>query len=89
MRLKTRLECVGSSPRVSGVYQDSVREFTGRLPGVAEGLAESWEAHWEFARISPKVSGRSLGTCWEIARGRPGDSPQGMPEVAGLQEVVN
>ncbi|RRT39871.1 hypothetical protein B296_00000662 [Ensete ventricosum] len=50
MRLGTRQECVGSSPRVSGVCQDGAREFTGRRPrlvgrlsGVAERLAESWE----------------------------------------------
>ncbi|RRT66829.1 hypothetical protein B296_00032665, partial [Ensete ventricosum] len=45
MQLGTRLECVGSSSRVSGAYQDSVREFAGRRPrlvgrlsGVAKGL---------------------------------------------------
>ncbi|RWV76839.1 hypothetical protein GW17_00062438 [Ensete ventricosum] len=45
MRLGTRQECVGSSPRVSGVCQDGVREFarrklrlTGRLSMVAEKL---------------------------------------------------
>ncbi|RRT31995.1 hypothetical protein B296_00057367 [Ensete ventricosum] len=48
MRLGTRLECVRSSSRVSGTYQDGVREFArrrprlvGRLSGVAERLAES------------------------------------------------
>ncbi|RRT71805.1 hypothetical protein B296_00019962, partial [Ensete ventricosum] len=45
MRLGTRQECVGSSLRVSGVYQDGAREFarrrprlTGRFSGVAEKL---------------------------------------------------
>ncbi|RWV77122.1 hypothetical protein GW17_00062097 [Ensete ventricosum] len=45
MRLGTRQECVGSSPRVSGVYQDGAREFvrrrqrlTRRLSGVAGKL---------------------------------------------------
>ncbi|RWV79997.1 hypothetical protein GW17_00058794 [Ensete ventricosum] len=59
MRLKTRLECIGSPPRVSGVCQDSTREFTGRRPrlarrlsGVAEKLAVSWKVgtRREFAR---------------------------------------
>ncbi|RWV94574.1 hypothetical protein GW17_00042876 [Ensete ventricosum] len=64
MRLGTCQECIGSSPRVLGVYQDGVREFArrrprliGRLSGVAEKLARSWEglddaegAHREFAR---------------------------------------
>ncbi|RRT51747.1 hypothetical protein B296_00050922 [Ensete ventricosum] len=50
MRLGTRQKCVGSSPRVSGVCQDSAREFarrrprlTGRLSRVAERLVGSWE----------------------------------------------
>ncbi|RZS25412.1 hypothetical protein BHM03_00058608 [Ensete ventricosum] len=50
MRLATRLECIGSSPRVSEACQDGTREFTGRKPrlvgrlsGVAERLTGSWE----------------------------------------------
>ncbi|RWW54519.1 hypothetical protein BHE74_00038895 [Ensete ventricosum] len=50
MRLGTRLDIVGSSPRVSGACQDGAREFTERrqslvkrLSGVAERLAGSWE----------------------------------------------
>ncbi|RZS28882.1 hypothetical protein BHM03_00062538 [Ensete ventricosum] len=50
MRLETRLECVESSSRALGAYQDGVREFTGRrlrlaerLSGVAKKLAGSWE----------------------------------------------
>ncbi|RWW41906.1 hypothetical protein BHE74_00052576 [Ensete ventricosum] len=46
MQLGTRLECVGNSLRVSGVYQDGVREFAkkrsrlaGRLSGVVAKLA--------------------------------------------------
>ncbi|RRT35904.1 hypothetical protein B296_00013777 [Ensete ventricosum] len=48
MRLGTRQEYVGSSSRVSGVYQDGTREFAinrprlaRRLSGVAEKLAGS------------------------------------------------
>ncbi|RWW45189.1 hypothetical protein BHE74_00048988 [Ensete ventricosum] len=51
MRLRTHLECVRSSRRVSGVYQDGAREFAGRrsrlvgrLSRVAERLARSWES---------------------------------------------
>ncbi|RWV96542.1 hypothetical protein GW17_00040728 [Ensete ventricosum] len=50
MRLGTHLECVGSSPKVSGACHDDTREFAGRrsrlaerLSGIAEKLAESWK----------------------------------------------
>ncbi|RWW07383.1 hypothetical protein GW17_00029238 [Ensete ventricosum] len=33
--------------------------------------AKDWTIRWEFARTSPKVSGISLGTRWEIAGGGP------------------
>ncbi|RWW38270.1 hypothetical protein BHE74_00056511 [Ensete ventricosum] len=47
---------------------------------------KDWTIRWELARSSPKVSGRSLGTCWEITGEGPWDSPQGMLEVARLWE---
>ncbi|RWW75862.1 hypothetical protein BHE74_00016088 [Ensete ventricosum] len=57
MRLGTRLEYVGSSPRVSGACQDGTREFDGRrlrlaerLSGVAERLAGSWEGIGKIIR---------------------------------------
>ncbi|RWV82835.1 hypothetical protein GW17_00055623 [Ensete ventricosum] len=77
MRLGTHQECVGSSPRVSGVYQDGAKEFAGRRPRLIERLSRVTErlagmkAHRAFARTLPKVSGRSLGTRREITRGRP------------------
>ncbi|RWV77382.1 hypothetical protein BHE74_00034992 [Ensete ventricosum] len=43
MQLGTHLECIESSPRVSGVYQDGAREFAGRrlrLIGILSGVAE-------------------------------------------------
>ncbi|RWV90229.1 hypothetical protein BHE74_00032704 [Ensete ventricosum] len=43
MRLGTRQECVGSSPRVSGVYQDGAREFAGRRSRLAERLSGVFE----------------------------------------------
>ncbi|RZS15254.1 hypothetical protein BHM03_00047067 [Ensete ventricosum] len=39
MQLGTRQECVGSSPRVSGVCQDSAREFARRRPRLARRLS--------------------------------------------------
>ncbi|RWW48453.1 hypothetical protein BHE74_00045470 [Ensete ventricosum] len=54
MRLGTCLECVGSSPRVSGACQDSIREFakrrsrlSGRLSGVVEKLIGNRQEHIE------------------------------------------
>ncbi|RZS10078.1 hypothetical protein BHM03_00041238 [Ensete ventricosum] len=51
MQLGTRLECIGSLPRVSGACQDGTTEFAGRrsrlagrLSGVAEWLAGKEEA---------------------------------------------
>ncbi|RZR98645.1 hypothetical protein BHM03_00028031 [Ensete ventricosum] len=44
MQLGTRLECVESSSRVSGAYQDGAREFTGRrsrLAGRLSGVLKS------------------------------------------------
>ncbi|RWV80154.1 hypothetical protein GW17_00058616 [Ensete ventricosum] len=50
IELGTRFECIRSSPRVSGAYQDGTREFTerryrlaGRLLTVIEKLTGSWE----------------------------------------------
>ncbi|RZR79057.1 hypothetical protein BHM03_00004628 [Ensete ventricosum] len=50
MRIGTHLKYVESSPRVSGACQDGAKEFAGRRPrlagrlsGVAEMLARSWE----------------------------------------------
>ncbi|RWW74121.1 hypothetical protein BHE74_00017951 [Ensete ventricosum] len=82
MRLGTRLECVRSLPRVSGVYQDGAREFVGRrsrltrrLSRVAEMLVGSSDdvvgAYREFTRGSLKEWGSSLGTRREIVGGRP------------------
>ncbi|RRT48747.1 hypothetical protein B296_00009697 [Ensete ventricosum] len=48
MRLGTRLQCIRSSPRVLGVYQNGAKELVkkrlrliGRLSGVVERLVES------------------------------------------------
>ncbi|RWW87208.1 hypothetical protein BHE74_00003981 [Ensete ventricosum] len=68
MWLGTRLECVGSSLRVSGACQDGAREFAGRrrrlvgrLSGVAERLV-GMGPRWEFARRSAEGNKSSLGT---------------------------
>ncbi|RRT70512.1 hypothetical protein B296_00000782 [Ensete ventricosum] len=39
MRLGTHQECVGSSPKVSGVCQDGTREFARRRPRLVERLS--------------------------------------------------
>ncbi|RWW44310.1 hypothetical protein BHE74_00049942 [Ensete ventricosum] len=64
MRLETRQECVGSSSRVLGVCQDGAREFAkrrsrliGRLSGVAEKLAGSWD--------DLKIRRRNREALWE------------------------
>ncbi|RWV79810.1 hypothetical protein GW17_00059002 [Ensete ventricosum] len=59
MRLGTRQECVGSSPRVSGVCQDGAREFAGRRPRLARRLSG----------VADKLAG-SIG---KIARNTLGD----------------
>ncbi|RWW70394.1 hypothetical protein BHE74_00021927 [Ensete ventricosum] len=57
MRLRTHLEYVGSSPWVSGVFQDGTREFIRKRPrlierllGVAEKLTVSWKGIEKIAR---------------------------------------
>ncbi|RRT34137.1 hypothetical protein B296_00045084 [Ensete ventricosum] len=59
MQLETRLECVGSSPRVLRVCQNGAREFAGRRPkligrllGVVKRLVRSWEGLF----IGPKLA---------------------------------
>ncbi|RRT58489.1 hypothetical protein B296_00034085 [Ensete ventricosum] len=81
MRLGTCLECIGSSLRVSGACQDSVREFVGRRLRLVKRLsqlrhrAKDWMMQIELVGSllgdSLKGSGSSLGTCWEIIVGRP------------------
>ncbi|RWV88342.1 hypothetical protein GW17_00049581 [Ensete ventricosum] len=77
MRLGTRQEYIGSSPRVSRVCQDGAREFNrrrprlvGRLSGVAEKLVGRLDdvegARWEFARRFTERIGK-------LAKNTPGD----------------
>ncbi|RZS25401.1 hypothetical protein BHM03_00058594 [Ensete ventricosum] len=83
MRLGTRQECVGSSPRVSGACQDGAREFakrrrrlTGRLSGVAEKLTENWEGIGQGLDDTEGAVGSSLGDSSKIgklSRNTPGD----------------
>ncbi|RRT55170.1 hypothetical protein B296_00016278 [Ensete ventricosum] len=59
MRLRTRLECVESSPRVSGACYDGVREFIRRRSRLTERLSgeisrRDREARWEYAGRSPE-----------------------------------
>ncbi|RWW01850.1 hypothetical protein GW17_00035100 [Ensete ventricosum] len=103
MRLRTHQECVGSSPRVSGVYQDGAREFakrrsrlTRRLSGVAEKLVESrdvqtkrWDLVGSSLRDSPKESGSSLGMRREIAGKKTGGLVARLPEAAEVYRNYN
>ncbi|RWW00982.1 hypothetical protein GW17_00036012 [Ensete ventricosum] len=73
MRLGNRQESVGSSLRVSGVCQDGAREFVrrrsrlaGRLSGVAERLAGSWEGL--DVDVKPSASDGSTGVAQDFGR---------------------
>ncbi|RWW10908.1 hypothetical protein BHE74_00046159 [Ensete ventricosum] len=55
MQLGTRLECVGSLPRVSGACQDSAREFAERRPRLARRLSG------DFAEGIKKITRNTLG----------------------------
>ncbi|RZS22469.1 hypothetical protein BHM03_00055265 [Ensete ventricosum] len=84
-RARVRTMQLGTHWSALGACQDGAREFVGRRPRlagrlsrVAERLAGSWKglddavgAHRVFVRISPKASGRSLGTRQEITGGGP------------------
>ncbi|RZS08419.1 hypothetical protein BHM03_00039404 [Ensete ventricosum] len=59
MRLETRQECIGSSPRVSRVCQDDTREFARRRPRLAGRLS----------RVAEKLVGRIR----KLARNMSGD----------------
>ncbi|RWV85392.1 hypothetical protein GW17_00052819 [Ensete ventricosum] len=72
MQLGTRLECIESSLRVSGVCQDGAREFarrrlrlTGRLSEEAEKLVGSSDdavgARWEFVEGIVKLARNTQG----------------------------
>ncbi|RWW44186.1 hypothetical protein BHE74_00050077 [Ensete ventricosum] len=58
IRLGTRLECVESSPRVSGPCQDDAREFIGRRPRLVEILSGVAE---RLARSIRKIARNTLG----------------------------
>ncbi|RWW56573.1 hypothetical protein BHE74_00036698 [Ensete ventricosum] len=67
MRLGTRYECVGSSSSVSGVCQDSAREFVKRIPRLAErlsGVAEKLVGRPRFAERLSEVAEKLAGS-WD------------------------
>ncbi|RWW61413.1 hypothetical protein BHE74_00031527 [Ensete ventricosum] len=78
MWLGTHLELVGSLPRVSGACQDGAREFAGRRPRLAgrlSGVAEKLAGSWEGFGLHPKEidSGRwsaSRRRTWEVDVGQ-------------------
>ncbi|RWV95487.1 hypothetical protein BHE74_00011369 [Ensete ventricosum] len=96
MRLGTHQECVGISPRVSGVCQDGTREFARRrarlarrLSGVAEKLVGNDVVGSRRSSLgdSPKGSGSSLGTRRKISRRRPKDLPQECRRLPDWREL--
>ncbi|RRT48855.1 hypothetical protein B296_00018542 [Ensete ventricosum] len=73
MWLGTHQECVGSSPKVSGVYQDGAREFArrrprlvGRLSRVAEKFAGN-NGPRSSLDIGPGLDD-TVGPRWEFAK---------------------
>ncbi|RWV79107.1 hypothetical protein GW17_00059814 [Ensete ventricosum] len=79
--------------RLSGVVEKLAESCNGLVMDVliimivsGQGLDDAVGAHRAFARISSKVSERSLGTRQGITGGRPSDSPLEKPKVADLQE---
>ncbi|RRT49470.1 hypothetical protein B296_00011630 [Ensete ventricosum] len=93
MQLGTHLECVGSSPRVSGACQDGTREFagrrsrlTGRLSRVAEKLI-GMETRREIIESSPRFGGL-LGVCRKLAEGIKGLPGVHLKLVEGDREPI-
>ncbi|RRT58420.1 hypothetical protein B296_00002160 [Ensete ventricosum] len=60
MHLGTRQECVGSSPRVSGVCQDSAREFAKRRPS-DDAIGSRRKFAKRFAEGIRKLAGKAKG----------------------------
>ncbi|RWW15279.1 hypothetical protein GW17_00020888 [Ensete ventricosum] len=63
MRLRTRLEYIGSLARVSGACQDSAREFFGRRPRLAERLLVVAEKLAGSCEGIGKIARNTLGDC--------------------------
>ncbi|RWW48663.1 hypothetical protein BHE74_00045242 [Ensete ventricosum] len=77
IQLGTHQECVRNSPRVSGVYQDGVREFTERRPRLAErlsGVAERLAGSWEGPSRNSKCGGNHFSK--DSNRGLDGSRPR-------------
>ncbi|RWV97738.1 hypothetical protein GW17_00039454 [Ensete ventricosum] len=76
MQLGTRLECVGSSPMVSGACQDGTREFARKRPRlvkrvsmIAQKLIESCEDDGPRSSLGiGPISNDAVGPHWEFAR---------------------
>ncbi|RWW56926.1 hypothetical protein BHE74_00036312 [Ensete ventricosum] len=88
MRLGTRLECVGSSPRVSGACQDGAREFVGRRSRLVRRLSGTmqWDLVGSSLGDSLKGLGSLMGTRQEIAERRSEDSSQECQRLADWWE---
>ncbi|RZS18353.1 hypothetical protein BHM03_00050604 [Ensete ventricosum] len=97
MRLGTRQECIGSSPRVSGACQDGVREFArrrprliGRLSGVVETLARSWKGHdiRQGPRIKLRHRAKDWTMRWELIGSSLGDLLKGSGSSLGTRREI-
>ncbi|RWW46705.1 hypothetical protein BHE74_00047350, partial [Ensete ventricosum] len=93
IRLGTRQECVGSSPRISGVCQDGAREFArrrprlaGRLSGVAEKLAGRLTMTGATERFAEGIGKLTVNTSGD-RRKKTGRLAARMSEAAGLAGV--
>ncbi|RRT77888.1 hypothetical protein B296_00017603 [Ensete ventricosum] len=67
-RLGTRLECVGSSPRISGVYQDGAREFVGKdqdSPEDYRGFNHDGEKELQTRR-RPRIKFKHRAKVWTM-----------------------
>ncbi|RWV82097.1 hypothetical protein GW17_00056433 [Ensete ventricosum] len=93
MRLGTRQECVGSSPRVSRVCQNSVREFVKRRPRLAKRLSglgiepssdDAVGSRWKFTRRFAEGIGKLAGTRREIAGKKTGGLTARLSEITGV-----
>ncbi|RRT59305.1 hypothetical protein B296_00043250 [Ensete ventricosum] len=94
MQLRTRLECVGSSPRVSGACQDSAREFIGRRPrltGRLSGVAKKLARIVPLDCVSLEVYGDDVdhGSIWSLVEAKIPFSVLGPPRRISFSHGVS
>ncbi|RWV96787.1 hypothetical protein GW17_00040478 [Ensete ventricosum] len=98
-----RVDAVGNSPRVRRELAEGIRSLPRWRKRVRQKNTETRQKiiggnlkacrercsgiSPKFARSSSKGSGSSLGTCWEIVRKRPKDSPQEYRRLPNWREL--